>query len=134
MKMKSFTRILALAACLTLSSPGKAFEIPLVGNFDMLVGVIPLDSLLLNNGVPVLSDLPVLGGLPLIDGRGLPVARGLDESLRLLSGLGNIPIALGGTNGGLAGIGSGEQPLIEMLLSGGPTLNFLALDAVLAPQ
>ncbi len=131
MKMKSFTRILGLAACLTLSSPGKALEIPLVGNFDMLVGVIPLDSLLLNNGVPVLSDLPVLGGLPLIDGRGLPVARGLDESLRLLSGLGNIPLAPGGTGGGL---GSGEFPLVDLLMSGGPTLNFLALDAVLAPQ
>lgn len=72
-----------------------------------------------------------LSDLPLLDGRGLPVVGGLEGGLMIVKGLGKV--VLGNPNL------TGEQPLsniaetqiVDMLLNGGPTLNFLALDAVL---
>lgn len=77
------------------------------------------------------GDALALGDLPLLDGRGLPVVGGLDGGLQLVQGL--VRVALDNPNF------SGDQPLgnltelqlVDMLVNGGPTLNFLALDEVL---
>jgi hypothetical protein len=141
MKFKKQVRAWFASIMLGFTVTANAVELPLVSDIGGgaglgLLGALPLsgsvgDSLLVNSGLPILSDLPVLGALPIIDGRGLPVVGNLAGTNMIVTGVMQVVVSNPNLNGGLPLIGSGELSVVEMLLNGGPTLNFLALDAVL---
>lgn len=135
-------RSVAFSIMLGLAGSVDAIELPVLGAIDSgagagLLSELPLlgdligNELLINSGFPVLSDLPVIGELPVIDGRGIPFFGGLDGTNMQVSGVLLVVAGNPNVNGGLPLIGSGELTLVDLLLNGGPTLNFLALDAVL---
>lgn len=141
MKIKMSARSVAFSIMLGLAGSVDAIELPVIGAIDSgagagLLSELPLlgdligNELLINSGFPVLSDLPVIGELPLIDGRGIPVVGGLDGTNMLVSGVLLVVAGNPNLNGGLPLIGSGDLGIVDLLLNGGPTLNFLALDAV----
>ncbi len=139
--MKSKFKIRSLVAGVVLGFAGTAqgLELPLIASAGGLGALndLPLlgsglgDGLLVSSGVPILSDLPIIGGLPLVDGRGIPVIRDVDGALMLASGVLEVVVANNNLHGGLPLIGSGDLGVVDMLLNGGPTLNFLGLGAVL---
>ncbi|MFT7405103.1 hypothetical protein [Zhongshania sp.] len=138
MKIKLTPRSIVLSVMLGLAGSANAIELSILGGVDGGLGVLdtlPLavggikSGLLINSGIPVLMDLPVIGELPLIDGRGIPVIGDLGGGSMLVSGLVQVIGGDPNLNGGLPIIGNRELVLFD-LLEGGPTLNFLALDAV----
>ena len=139
MTIKLTPRSIALSVMLGIAGSVSAVELPIIGSVDLGAGgldALPLSvggigsGLLINSGIPVLVDLPVIGGLPLIDGRGIPVIGDLGGGSMLVSGLVQVVAGNPNLNGGLPVIGDRELVLFDLLLEGGPTLNFLALDAV----
>jgi len=143
----------ALVLSLMIGCSVNAAELPIVGALGLgggtdLLGGLPLIGGLLtggeflgnsvqlaNGGFPIISDLPLIGGLPVIDGRGIPVVRDVEGAVLLINGLTSVVFSNPNLGGGLplfAGGGiEGGIPLVGMLLTGGPTLNFLSLGTVL---
>ena len=121
--MKSKFKISSLVAGVVLGFAGtaQALELPLIASAG---------------GLGALNDLPLLGsglgdGLLVNSGRGIPVIRDIDGALMLASGVLTVVVANNNLHGGLPLIGSGDLGVVDMLLNGGPTLNFLGLGAVL---
>lgn len=140
MRIKFTTCSVALSVMLSLAGSANAIELPILGSVDAgpsIFDALPLSvggigsGLLINSGIPILVDLPVIGGLPLIDGRGIPVVGDLGGGSMLVSGLIQVVAGNPNLNGGLPVIGDRELVLFDLLLEGGPTLNFLALDAIM---
>ncbi|GAA4100131.1 hypothetical protein GCM10022414_26940 [Zhongshania borealis] len=126
-EIKKFA-VIACATC--VANVSLAIDLPIIGSLDLGGGSLGMPSAPLD-GLPLLGDLSILGSLPVIDGRGLPVVGDLDGGLLIVNGL--IPVVLSNPN--LTGARPLDAdlllPVVDMLLNGGPSLDFVGLDLIL---
>ncbi|CAA0111426.1 Uncharacterised protein [Zhongshania aliphaticivorans] len=151
MKLKSIKKLAMIGLISCSASAVNSAELPIIGVLNLggeesgllgglgsALGEIPVVGGLLggdllnlgSEGLPLLGDLSILGSLPLVDGRGLPVVGGLDGALTIVTAA--VPVVLGNPNlNGRSPVDGILLPVVDMLVNGGPTLDFLALDLIL---
>lgn len=113
MILRAYKRLIILSVMLSFASASGAQTLPILGGISSGGG-----------------GLQMLGSLPIIDGRGVPVVGGLEGASLIAMGVSSVVLSNPNLTGerGLSADFVGQ--LLGIMQSGGPTLDFLALDSI----